>query len=207
MDARFWAFVAVVTLLIVTPGPDMALVTRNALRGGRRVAALTAGGVSAGSAIWGLTSVLGLAVLLEGSATAFTVVKLVGAAYLLVLGALTLAGRSWHLPSAVHRRPRAALGDRTAFAQGLVGNLLNPKAGAIFVTVVPQFIRPGDSPLRLLAMLGAYEAVLSGWLTLYGYVVVRTARGRAGARVRALLSRVTGLILIGLGVRLAVERG
>jgi threonine/homoserine/homoserine lactone efflux protein len=206
VDGRFWAFVAVIALLIVTPGPDMALVTRNALRGGRRVAALTAYGVAAGSAVWGVTSVLGLAVLLESSAIAFTVVKLLGAAYLCVLGALALTGRTWRHPAAAPTA-RAVTRDRTAFAQGVLGNLFNPKAGAIFVTVVPQFIRAGDSPVRLLLMLAAYEVILSAWLTLYGYLVVRTARGRAGDRVRSVLSRVTGLVLIGLGVRLAVERG
>ncbi|MGA8017207.1 MAG: LysE family translocator [Candidatus Dormiibacterota bacterium] len=210
MDARFAAFVAISALLIVSPGPDMAMVTRNALRFGRHAALLTGYGVATGIAIWGLASFLGLAVLLESSAVAFTVLKLVGAAYLVVLGTIALVRRPHRSGAATDaadiERGAPAGRDRTAFAQGLLGNLLNPKAGIIFVTVLPQFIRPGDSPLRLLLMLATFEAILLGWLTLYGYLVVRTSRGRAGVRIRGVLNRVAGLVLIGLGVRLAIER-
>ena len=198
MDGRLAAFVAVATLLIVTPGPDTALVTRNVLRYGRQAASLTVYGVALGSAAWGLASVLGVAVLLEASALAFTILKFGGAAYLCVLGLITLFG---FRHSAGAAAPREVAG-RTAFAQGVLGNLLNPKAGAIFVTVFPQFIRPGDPPLRLLAMLAAYELVLVAWLTLYAYVVARGLRGRAGDHLR----RLTGVVLIGLGLRLATER-
>jgi threonine/homoserine/homoserine lactone efflux protein len=87
-----------------------------------------------------------------------------------------------------------------------VGNLLNPKAGAIFATVMPQFIAPGDGPARFVLMLLAYECMLLGWLHVYGYLVSRAGQSRAGARVRRALEGVTGVILVGLGVRLALER-
>ncbi len=207
MDGRLAAFVAVSTLLIVTPGPDMALVTRNALRHGRHAAAVTAYGVAVGIAAWGLASVLGLAVLLERSAVAFTVVKLAGAVYLFVLGVRALISPG--PPSSAHPVAGAASGsivDRAAFAQGLLGNLLNPKAGVIFVTVVPQFVRPGDGALRLLLMLAIFELVLLAWLNLYGYLVVRGLGGATRTRPRTVVQRVSGVVLIGLGVRLATER-
>lgn len=195
MDVRFAAFAGLATLLIVTPGPDTALVTRNVLRYGRRAAALTVYGVGLGSAAWGIASVLGIAVVLERSAVAFTILKLAGAAYLAVLGVIALFGRRHE---SVERRPQRSVAGQTALAQGVLGNLLNPKAGAIFVTVFPQFVRPGDPPLRLLLMLAVYEAVLIGWLNVYAYVLARGLRGRAAAYIR----RVTGVVLIGLGVRL-----
>lgn len=102
--------------------------------------------------------------------------------------------------------PRTSLDDRTAVRQGILGNLLNPKAGVIFVSILPQFIQPGDPPLRPLAMLILFEVMIVAWLNLYGYVVSRTSRSRAGARVRRVLERVTGIVLIGLGFRLAVKR-
>lgn len=91
--------------------------------------------------------------------------------------------------------------------EGVLGNVLNPKAGIIFVTVLPQFVKTGDGALRLVLMLAVFEAVLVCWLSLYGHMVVRAAGGRAGRRVRRLVSRITGVVLIGLGVRLATERG
>ncbi|HEY8762526.1 MAG TPA: LysE family translocator [Candidatus Dormibacteraeota bacterium] len=202
MDARFAAYLAVFALLIVTPGPDTALVIRNALGSGARAATATAFGIGIGSLVWALASLLGIAVVLETSATAFTVLKLAGAAYLAYLGIRTLLlGRRSAEPASVAR-----LDDRTAFQQGVLGNLLNPKAAVIFVTVLPQFIEPGDSTVRLVLMLIAYEAMLVPWLSLYGKVISRAGRSRAGARVRGWLNRVTGVVLIGLGVRLAVER-
>ena len=202
MDARFAAYLAVFALLIVTPGPDTALVIRNALGSGARAATATAFGIGIGSLVWALASLLGIAVVLETSATAFTVLKLAGAAYLAYLGIRTLLlGRRSAEPASVAR-----LDDQTAFQQGVLGNLLNPKAAVIFVTVLPQFIEPGDSTVRLVLMLIAYEAMLVPWLSLYGKVISRAGRSRAGARVRGWLNRVTGVVLIGLGVRLAVER-
>ncbi len=95
---------------------------------------------------------------------------------------------------------------RTAFLQGLLGNILNPKAGVIFVTVIPQFVHQGDSALRLFLMLAFFETIIVGWLNAYGYLVIRSARGRAGSRIRGIINRLTGLVLIGLAARVAIER-
>src|SRR3979411_2996275 len=94
IDSRFLAWIAVAVVLIVTPGPDTALIIRNALRAGARRAALSAFGVGAGSSVWAVASVLGVAVLLESSDLAFTVFKFGGAAYLIYLGLRSLVG-SW----------------------------------------------------------------------------------------------------------------
>jgi threonine/homoserine/homoserine lactone efflux protein len=90
--------------------------------------------------------------------------------------------------------------------QGLLNNLLNPKAGLIFVSVFPQFVRPGDSPLRLLLMLAAYEAVLLVWLNLYGFAIARGLAGPRRARLQLWFRRLAGVALVGVGVRLAAER-
>ena len=209
LDARLGAYLAVAALLIVTPGPDMALVTRNTLFAGRRAASFTALGIGAGSLVWGLASVLGIAVLLERSVVAFTVFKLLGAAYLGYLGVRSLIGslRGGKQTVVMLHEPRMTrLGERAAFRQGVLNNLLNPKAGAIFATVFPQFIRPGDSPSRLLLMMLAYEVILLAWLNLYGYVLSRAGRSRFGGRVRGVLQGVTGVVLLALGARLALEQ-
>src|SRR6266566_3534445 len=208
-DARFGVYLAVATLLIVTPGPDTALVTRNALLAGRRAASFTTLGIGTGSIIWALASVLGIAALLEGSVVAFTVCKFVGAAYLGYLGLRSLIATFWgnkQVAVTTHAPQATQLGERVAFKQGLLNNLLNPKAGAIFATALPQFISPGDTPLRLVLMMLAYEAILLSWLNLYGYLVSRARQSRFGTRVRKILQGVTGIVLIALGVRLAFEQ-
>jgi threonine/homoserine/homoserine lactone efflux protein len=208
-DARFGVYLAVATLLIVTPGPDTALVTRNALLAGRRAASFTTFGIGAGSIIWALASVFGIAVLLEDSVVAFSIFKFAGAAYLGYLGLRSLIvsfKTSKQASVTTSDPPTTRLGELVAFRQGLLSNLLNPKAGAIFATTLPQFINPGDSPTRLVLMLLAYEAILLIWLHLYGYLVSRAGQSRFGTRVRAILQGVTGVVLLTLGVRLAFEQ-
>lgn len=208
-DARFGAYLAVAVLLIATPGPDTALVTRNALLAGRRAASFTTLGIGVGSIIWALASALGIAVLLEESVVAFTICKFVGAAYLVYLGLRSLIAIFQGSKQALVTTPAPQtrqLSKQVAFRQGLLSNLLNPKAGAIFVTALPQFINPGDSPLRLMLMLFAYEAILLSWLHLYGYLVSRVSQSRFGTHIRTILQGVTGVVLLALGVRLAFEQ-
>jgi threonine/homoserine/homoserine lactone efflux protein len=213
VDPRFAAFLAVAALFIVTPGPDTALTIRNALLGGSRAASMTALGVGLGSLAWAILSALGIAILLERSQTLFTILKLAGGAYLVYLGLRSLLARmpvSRADPSFLAGTGAAWLLSRlpalVAFRQGLLNNLLNPKAGAFFVAVFPQFLAPHDPVGRLALMTSVYEAMVVAWLCLYGYVVSRAGRSRLGMRVRAALSRITGVVLIGLGVRLAFER-
>lgn len=205
VDGRFLAYVALMAVLIVTPGPDMLLVTRTVLRSGRRAASLVSLGVGAGAAAWACASLIGVAVLLQRSAAAFTVLKIAGALYLVFLGIRSLLGRQ-ATPGAVGLPEPAAIDDRTALTQGLLGNLLNPKAGVIFVTVIPQFIRPGDSAARLALMVLAFEVMILLWLSLYAATIARAGRSRGGVMLRRGFERVAGGVLILLGVRLAFER-
>ena len=108
-DGRFVAWIAVALVLIVTPGPDTALIIRNTLRAGARSASLSAVGVGVGSAAWAAASVIGVAALLESSDVAFTVFKLAGAAYLVYLGLRTLAGTFRAAPAAAARRGQAPM--------------------------------------------------------------------------------------------------
>jgi threonine/homoserine/homoserine lactone efflux protein len=205
VDGRLLAFLGVAVVLIVTPGPDTAMVTRNAFRGGARAASLTAMGVSLGLLTWGAASAAGLAALLAASALAFTVLKTAGAAVLAIMGVRSLVAAARRDGRTAHDVPAAAgPAPAPAFLQGLLGNLLNPKAGAIFLTVVPQFVRPGDPAARLAAMVVVFAAMVCAWLHLYGWLVAR-ARRSFGGRLRRALDGTTGAVLIGLGARLATE--
>jgi threonine/homoserine/homoserine lactone efflux protein len=205
LDGRLVAWVALSALLIATPGPDTALIIRNSLAAGPRASTMSALGVAVGTLVWVTASAVGVGVLLERSSTAFTILKLAGAAYLCYLGLRSLfssAPDGTVAPVA----GRSRLGDRSAWRQGLLSNLLNPKTGAFFVTVMPQFAIPGDPATRLVFMVAAFELMLLAWLIAYGHVVSRLGRTGLGTRARRAMTRVTGLVLIGLGARLAFER-
>ncbi len=213
LDGRLAAFVLLSVLLIVTPGPDTALIVRNAIAGGPRASTFSAVGVAVGILAWALAATFGVGVLLERSSVAFTVLKLAGAAYLCYLGIRSLASPpSGEVPPGRRSGPRGeganpkAISAWSALRQGLLSNLLNPKTGAFFVTVMPQFLVPGDSPLRLAIMVAAFESILLVWLIAYGHVVSRLGRTGPGLRVRRAMTRLSGAILIGLGARLALER-
>jgi threonine/homoserine/homoserine lactone efflux protein len=207
LDARFAAFVLLSALLIVTPGPDTALIIRNALAAGPRASTFSAVGVAIGILFWATAATLGVGVLLEQSSIAFTVLKLAGAVYLVYLGLRTLLStrRDADQPGPNPVR-KAALSDRMAFQQGLLSNLLNPKTGAFFVVVMPQFLMPGDTASRPALMVAAFEVMLLVWLIAYGHVVSRLGRTGPGIRVRRAMTRLTGAVLIALGARLAFER-
>jgi len=211
VDPKIIAFLGVAALLTITPGADMALVTRNALLSGRRAAFLTTLGINAGCLTWGVASAVGIAALLAASAEAFTALKLVGAAYLVYLGVRTLwdaragggaaggAGAA-HLPG---RRP----GGAWAFRQGLATNVLNPKIAIFYTTFLPQFMNPGDPVLAKSVLLaGIHNLMGIAWLTAYAYAVTRAGDVLRRPAVRRWLDRVTGSVLVGLGVRLGLER-
>ena len=180
---------------------------RSWLEGVRSLSPLLASGREASSGrlhrCWALQSCW------SGETIAFTVWKFVGAAYLGYLGLRSLIANFKGNKSAAVTTPAPQvrqLGEWVAFRQGLLNNLLNPKAGAIFATVLPPFISPGDPLLRLVLMMLAYEAILLSWLNLYGSLVSRAGQSRFGTRVRTILQGVTGVVLIALGVRLAFEQ-
>ncbi len=209
VDGRFLAYLAVAGLLIITPGPDMALVSRNALRGGVDAVAPTALGVGAGILGWAAAAAFGVATLLARSATIFTMLRLAGAAYLIVLGLLVLRSvlrnrvGSPAVAQLALKMPGPGLSSRVAFLQGLTGNLLNPKAAVIFLTLVPQFLRPGDGPARTLLMVALFEVMLVVWLLLYGRGLAGLGSSALGRRLRRGFETVAGVVLVGLGVRVA----
>ena len=191
-------FLALSAIVVVTPGVDMALVTKNALLHGRRAARATALGVNLGIFIWTLAAALGLAAVIAASAVAFTAIKLAGAAYLVYLGVRTLLGS--HEPVAV--APRG-----NAFRQGLASNLLNPKIAVFFTSLLPQFVDAQHAQPQDLLLLGVLFNCLGViWLLAYASLAARGRDLLARPRVKRALDRISGVALIGLGVRLAFER-
>jgi threonine/homoserine/homoserine lactone efflux protein len=200
-------FMAVSLVVILTPGVDMALVTKNALLYGRQAALATAVGINAGVAVWALAAALGLAAVVRRSEAVFTVIKVCGAIYLTYLGvqALLAARRAEADPDLPARAARAP-SPRAAFRQGMMGNLSNPKIAVFFTSLLPQFAGPNPTIGDLLLLGVVFEAMGLIWDLTYASLAARGASLLRRPRVKALLDRLSGLVLIGLGVRLALER-
>jgi threonine/homoserine/homoserine lactone efflux protein len=197
-------FLAIAVFVVVTPGVDTALVTKNALLHGRRAALLTALGVNAGIAVWTTASAFGLGALLHRSETLFTAVRLVGAAYLVVLGAQAVWW-SWRRGHQV--APVVSPSRRSPFVQGILSNLLNPKIAVFFTSFLPQFVSPGGPVLGQLLLLGGLFNLLGvAWLCGCAVFVSRVGDALRRPRVRAAVERVTGCVLIAFGLSLATER-
>jgi RhtB (resistance to homoserine/threonine) family protein len=196
-------FLALSILLIVIPGPDTAVVTKNALAGGGRTGVSAALGVATGLTVWTLAAALGIAALLRASEPAFLALKLVGAAYLVWIGIGLLlrpgAAAAAALGSTVPRR-------RRALRQGLLTDLGNPKIAVFFTSFLPQFVQRGGSTFASLVLLGALFALLTlAWLGLYAVAIGRGTRLLHRPRVQRTLDRFTGVVFVGFGVRLAFE--
>ena len=203
IDPRFLAGLGVLVLLTISPGADMALIAKITITRGRRAAFLTSLGICSGLLVHATASALGLSVILATSADAFTAVKLAGAAYLAYLGARSIRDsfRETHAGETTTARPGAS------FFQGLLNNVLNPKVAVFYLTFLPQFIDPSGNVLaQSLAFALAHAVMGIAWLSAYAYVLARLSDLFARGGVRRWLERITGTVLIGLGVRLAFER-
>ncbi|HXA42682.1 MAG TPA: LysE family translocator [Candidatus Solibacter sp.] len=205
LDPSLLAFAGLALLLAVTPGPDMATVTRNGLAYGRRGVVLTALGIGTALLGWTAAGAVGVAAVLEASAVAFTAVKLAGACYLAYLGARSLLDSRHARRPDLRSAPLAPAGR--IYRTGFLSAALNPKLGVFFVTLLPQFVRPGQPALARLLLLGAIFSVIGIlWLAIYGVAVTKARDAIDTPRVRAWMERVSGVVLVGFAARLALER-
>jgi RhtB (resistance to homoserine/threonine) family protein len=207
VGAHLLVFVGVAAIVILVPGPDTAVVTKNVLLHGRRTALATSVGVTAGLSVWTLAAAVGVASLVRASAVAFTILKLVGALYLIWLGV-----QAWRAARQDgDGRAGAVAGKRQigvfgGFRQGLLSDLANPKIGIFFTSLLPQFVDPGHPVLLPFLLLGAVFVVMTLlWLCAYSLIAARAAETLQRPRVRAWMDRVSGLVLIGIGLRVAAE--
>ncbi len=198
-------FLAVSAVVIVAPGPDMALVGRNALFGGRRVAVSTAAGVVLGLTVWSLAASVGVAAVLRRSEPAFMTLKIVGALYLVWLGfqALRIAWRGPREDGAAQPARGLRQRPRRAVRQGFLSNLANPKIAVFFTSFLPQFAPAGASFGVLLALGLVFCLMTLVWLAGYGVFVARAGDVLRRPRIRRIMEGISGTVLIAFGVRLA----
>jgi threonine/homoserine/homoserine lactone efflux protein len=200
------AFLLVAGVVVITPGPDMAVVARNALAGGRRGGLAATLGIMVGLLVWAVAAVLGLAAILRTSSEAWALVQLVGAAYLLILGAQTLWSAWRGGPTHPESPRRLGIPTGSPFRQGLFTNLLNPKVALLFTSFIPQFVEPGPTATAETAILAAVFLVMGlAWLTAFMLVTVAAGDTLRRPVVRRALDTLTGVVLVALGLRMAVE--
>ncbi len=198
--AQLAGFIAVATLLVVTPGPNTLLILTNAAAGGRSAGMVTVLGVETGTLVHAVASAVGMSAVLANSAVAFDAMKYAGAAYLAFTGFRALMSRDHSLPELQEGSQRSG---RT-FGQALLTSILNPKAAIFFLAFLPQFVRPerGHVPGQFV-VFGATVAVIG--VVFGSLLTVVASRAHAWLRhdvVARCRERLTGSVLIGLSVRL-----
>jgi threonine/homoserine/homoserine lactone efflux protein len=204
--SKYGEFLAFAAVLIVIPGPDFAVVTKNTLVGGRRRGRWTALGVSSSNLVQGTAAAFGLSALIIRVQPLFQAIKWAGVAYLVYLGvqALRSARRGEYAP--LDDEPTGNDKQNVAgWRQGFISNITNPKVLVFYLAVLPQFLTPGAG-LGWLLLLAWSHAVLG-----LAYLLVLVA-GLHGARrllmrrkVRRSLDATTGAVLLGFGAKLATE--
>jgi threonine/homoserine/homoserine lactone efflux protein len=193
-----WGFLLVALVVTLTPGPATALVLRVAARDGRRAALGTVVGNSIGVLMWATLSAVGVSSLILASQIAYDVLRFGGAAVLIALGVRSLLRRD-------SDEAPAALPRLTGWRIGVVTSAANPKLAVFFVALFPQFLSPGTSVLLPALLMGVVIVLYDiAWFSLLAWSVDRAGRALR-PRIRRLMERTTGAVLIGLGVRVAAE--
>jgi threonine/homoserine/homoserine lactone efflux protein len=202
--STFALFSLAAVALAVVPGPAVAYIVAQSVDKGRRAGLFSALGVATGGSVHVAAATIGLSALIASSATAFTVVKLVGAAYLIVVGIRRILSRE---EEAAVESPPASI--RQLYVQGVVVNVLNPKTALFFLAFLPQFIEPHSGSVSLqVALLGVVFVVIAlasdvTYAVLADALAGRIRRTGRGARVRRW---ATGGIFVALGLSAAVAR-
>jgi threonine/homoserine/homoserine lactone efflux protein len=198
------AFLVAALVLAVTPGPGIAYVVARTVAGGRAEGLASCVGTGLGGMLHVGAAALGLSLLLAQSATAFSVLKYVGAAYLVYLGVRLLLTRS----TPVAPKPAAAGGPRRALLEGILVEALNVKTALFFLAFLPQFLLEGRPAAPQLVVMGTICVVLNTLVDIAAVLgAARLLKSEHSAQRRArLLNKASGLTLVGLGLYVAAAK-
>lgn len=211
LDNQVLAFTGIAAILTLTPGADTMLVMRSVFTRGQRAGLLTGLGICSGLFFHATLSALGLSLILVRSATAFEIVKLVGACYLIYLGGQSLWQALRHGESKLSAVEASAIKQEKqwwqSFLEGLLTNVLNPKVAIFYLAFLPQFISPNDSVLAKSLLLAGIHFILGIiWLSLVTMFLSRMRALLTHPHVQRAIEATAGAVLIAFGARLAMER-
>ncbi|MEH7234658.1 LysE family translocator [Bacillus sp. JJ1562] len=205
---NFYLFVFMCILLIILPGPDTAIATKNTLTVGRVGGLKTALGTCCALLIHTSAAVLGLSAIIVKSALLFSIFKYVGAIYLIYLGVKTL----WSLwkkkeAASIEMSTKSSYEHTSCFKHGFLTNILNPKVAVFFLTFLPQFVDVGSNTILPFLIMGLTYTVLTAiWFLLYVYLLNQISTFMKKPNAQKMIEGITGTILIGFGIKLALEK-
>jgi len=208
IDHQLLTFTALAAILTLTPGADTLLVIRSVLGGKVRSGIVTTAGICSGLFFHALLSALGVSLILMASATLYGLLKLGGALYLAWLGLMSLR-------SALHRPTESEVAERVGrprslrrcYVEGVLSNVLNPKAVVFYLAFLPQFINPGDPVLfKSLFLAGIHFSMAFLWLCLLSLLLDRFRQQLFSSALHRWLEGVCGALLLALGIRLLADR-
>lgn len=206
--AEILTFAVVAGLLVISPGPNGVLVARTVPTSGRQAGFANVAGFIAAFYLHGMFSILGLSLILMQSATAFAVVKYLGAAYLVWIGLRSLM-EAFKQPKA-RSVPKPARRERTlfrAFVEGFLTNALNPKVSMFYLAAFPQFITIGETSAAASFLLVSVHAAINGvWFGAMVLLLTRLTAMAGSGSFQRWLKGVTGVVFIGFGAKLATVR-
>lgn len=205
---NFYLFVLMCILLIILPGPDTAIVTKNTLTVGKSGGLKTAFGTCCALLIHTSAAVLGLSAIIVKSALLFSVFKYIGAVYLIYLGMKAL----WSLKkkeemATIDVNEKGKFENTSCFKQGFLTNILNPKVAVFFLTFLPQFVEPGNNTFIPFLLMGITYTVLTAiWFLLYVTLINQVSAFMKKPKAQTIIEGITGSVLIGFGIKLAFEK-
>ena len=204
----YWLFLAAGVLLNLTPGQDTMFIIGRSLTGGLRSGIAAAFGIAIGSVCHTVAAAFGLSAILATSAVAFSIVKLMGAAYLVYLGAQLMRSKPAIGTLAETTSPKSA-DPRSVLRQGILTNVLNPKVALFFLAFLPQFIDPASATKTLAFLALGATFITTGllWCLVLAFAAARLqAFFLRNPNIRTLIDRLVGGLFLSLGARLAWSR-
>ncbi|MBG9587061.1 LysE family translocator [Cytobacillus firmus] len=202
----FFTFFILSLFVVMSPGIDTALITKRTISDGRTDGYKMGLGITAGSLVHTFAAAFGLSAILMQSAAAFEVIKFAGAVYLIYLGLSSFISMKKKKNADLETEVKSDM-KKSAFKQGLLSNVLNPKVAMFFLTFLPQFVKAGENAQQQLIIMGIIYTLLSiSWFFIYVYFINYLREWLMSPKVQRIMDKATGVVLIGFGLKLALGK-
>lgn len=205
------AFSVMALMMSMLPGADTVLIMKNTLAHGVKAGRFTILGMATGLTFWTVVAVLGLSVVIAKSVILFSIIKYVGAAYLVYLGLQTLFTKKTFSVEQLHVRNEQTLSEHSAkiykhtYLQGMISNMFNPKTVIVYITFMPQFIQLNDNVNEQLLTLGfLLTGIAVSWFLFVVYLVDYVKKWLQQSHFQKVFQKATGFLLMGFGIKTAL---
>lgn len=202
----FFTFLVLSLFIVMSPGIDTALITKRTISGEKKDGYKMALGLATGCLVHTFAAAFGISAILMQSAVAFEIVKYVGAIYLMYLGLSSFISSKKKEVTNVKNENNFEM-KKSAYKQGLLSNILNPKVALFFLTFLPQFVKNGENTTQQLIMMGFIYTLLSiAWFFVFVFLINYVRKWLMSPKVQGIMDKTTGLVLIVFGLKLALTK-